>query len=53
MMANLAIIVCNHRPICEETHPRTRLLHKDKDTIEIHVTHDRHNCPFVLDKGGA
>ncbi|HEV2730365.1 MAG TPA: hypothetical protein VGV15_10065 [Terriglobales bacterium] len=52
-MANLAIIVSNDRPIHEETYPRTWLLYKDKDTIEFHVTHDRHNRPFVLDKGVA
>jgi hypothetical protein len=31
----------------------TYLLCKDKDTIEVHVTHDSHNLPFVLDKGVA
>ena len=52
-MANLAIVVSNDQPIREETYPRTWLLYKDKDTIEIHVTHDRHKRPFVLDKGVA
>ena len=52
-MANLAIIVNNDQPIREETYPRTWLLYKHEDTIEIHVTHDGHNCPFVLDKGVA
>ena len=45
-MANLAIIVSNDRPIREDRHPRTWLLFRDKDTIEIHVTHDSHNRPF-------
>ena len=52
-MANLRIIVSNGRPIREETYPRIWLLYKDKDTIEVHVTHDSHNRPFVLDKGAA
>ena len=52
-MANLAIIVSNDRPIREERFPRTWLLYKDKDTIEIQVTHDSHNRPFVRDKNVA
>jgi hypothetical protein len=52
-MANLRIIVSNDRPIREEKYPRTWLLYKDKDTIEVHVTHDSHNRPFVLDNGAA
>lgn len=46
----LAIIPSNHRLIREERYPRTWLLYKTKDTIEIHVRHDSHNRPFVLDK---
>jgi hypothetical protein len=52
-MANLRIIVHNDRPVREEKNPRTWLLYKDKDTIEVHVTHDSQNRPFVLDKGAA
>jgi hypothetical protein len=52
-MANLRIIVSNDRPIREEKYPRTWLLYKDKDTIEVHVAHDSHNRPFVLDNGAA
>jgi hypothetical protein len=52
-MANLRIIVSNDRPIREEKYPRTWLLYKDNDTIEVHVTHDSHNRPFVLDNGAA
>ena len=52
-MASLAIIVSNDRPLREERYPRTWLLYKDKDTIEIHVTHDSHNRPFVLAKNVA
>ena len=52
-MANLRIIISNGRPIREEKYPRTWLLYKDKDAIEVHVVHDSHNRPFVLDKGAA
>ena len=52
-MANLAIIVSNDRPIREERYPRTWLLYRDKDTIEIQMTHDSHNRPFVRDKNVA
>jgi len=52
-MANLAIIVSNDRPIREERYPRTWSLYSDKDTIEIHVTHDSHNRPFVHVKNVA
>ena len=51
--ANLRIIVSNDRPIREEKYPRTWRLYKDKNTIEVHVTHDSHNRPFVVDKGAA
>ena len=52
-MANLRAIVSNDSPIREENYPRTWFLHKHNDAIEIHVRHDRHNRPFVLDKGAA
>ena len=52
-MANLRAIVSNDMPIREENYPRTWFLHKDDDLIEIHVRHDRHNRPFVFDKGAA
>jgi hypothetical protein len=52
-MANLAIIASNDQPIREERYPRTWLLYKDKDTIEIQVKHDGHKRPFVLDKNVA
>jgi hypothetical protein len=52
-MANLRAIVSNDRPIREENYPRTWFLYKDNDTIEIHVRHNRHNRPFVFDKGAA
>jgi hypothetical protein len=52
-MANLAIIVSNNQPIREERYPRTWLLYKGKDRIEIHVTHCGHNRSLVLDKAVA
>ena len=52
-MASLAIIANNDRPIREARYPRTWLLYKDKDTIEIHLAHDSHNRPFVRDKNVA
>ena len=52
-MANLRAIISNDRPIREENYPRTWFLYKDNDMIEIHVRHDRHNRPFVFDKGAA
>jgi hypothetical protein len=52
-MANLRLILSDGRPIREDKCPRTWLLYKDKDTIEVHVTHDSRNRPFVLDKSAA
>jgi hypothetical protein len=52
-MANLRLVVSNDRPHREERYPRTWRLYKGNDTIEVHVTHDSHNRPFVLDRGAA
>lgn len=52
-MANLMIIVSNDQPKREEQYPRTWLLHKGSDTIEVHVAHDNENRPRVLVKGAA
>jgi hypothetical protein len=52
-MANLRAIVSNDRPIREENYPRTWFLYRDNHMIEIHVRHDGHNRPFVLDKVAA
>jgi hypothetical protein len=52
-MANLRVIGSNDQPKREEKYPDTWLLYKDKDMIEIHVRHDNHHRPFVLDKGAA
>jgi hypothetical protein len=52
-MANLRAIISNESPIREENVPRTWFLYKDSNVVEIHVRHDSHNRPFVLDKGVA
>jgi hypothetical protein len=52
-MANLTIMVSNDQPKREQKYPPTWLLYKREDTIEIHVSHDSYNRPFVLDKGAA
>ncbi len=52
-MANLRAIVSNDSPIREENYPRTWFLYRDNNIIEIHVRHDMHNRPCVLDKGAA
>lgn len=46
-MAKLTVISRNDQPIRQEKYPLTWLLHKDKDVIEIHVTHQRHT---LIDK---
>ena len=52
-MAILSVIVSNDRPIREAHHPCTWLLIKDKDIIEVRVTHDGDNRPVVLGKSAA
>lgn len=52
-MANLGIIASNDRPIREEKHQRIWLLYKNKETIELHISHDAQQRPFVLNKGVA
>ena len=52
-MANLRAIISNESPIREENFPRTWFLYKDSNVIEVHVRHDSHNRPFVLDKAVA
>jgi len=37
-MANLKVIVRNDQPKREESYPRTWLLHKEKETREVHIT---------------
>lgn len=52
-MADLRTIASNDIPIREENYPRTWFLYRDQDVIELHVRHDRHNRPFVFNKGAA
>ena len=52
-MANLKVILSNDQPKREEKYPPTWLLYKGEGTIEIHVRHDSHNRPVVLNKGVA
>jgi hypothetical protein len=52
-MENLRVIVSNDRPVREEKYPCSWLLYKGKEIVGIHVRHDSHNRPFVLDKGVA
>lgn len=49
-MAKLTVISRNDQPIRQETHPLTWLLYKDKEIIEIHVTHHRQT---LIDKTHA
>ena len=52
-MAKLGIIASTDRPIREEKHRRIWLLHKNKDTVLLHISHDAQERPFVLNKGVA
>jgi len=49
-MTNLRLIVTNDLPIREEKYPYSWLLHKNKETIEVHVRHESHNRALVIDK---
>ena len=49
-MAQLRIIASNDQPERESNFPETWLLHKETDTIEVQVRHDRLQRPFVRDK---
>ena len=48
-MAKLKVIRSNNQPQRKENYPRTWLLYKHDNTIQVQVRHDRHNCPFVVD----
>jgi hypothetical protein len=52
-MAKLIIIRSNDQPMREENYPQTWVLYKDDNTIQLHVMHNRHDRPFVVDKGAA
>ena len=54
MSNNLVIVVNNPKPNREQRHHRTWLLYKrGQDTLEVHVAHDSHNKPHVLEKSAA
>ena len=52
-MAQLIIIASNDQPERESNFPETWLLHKENNTIEVQVMHDRLKRPFVRDKSAA
>jgi hypothetical protein len=52
-MARLVIIASNDQPERESNFPGTWLLHKENNTNEVHVQHDRLKRPFVRDKSIA
>jgi hypothetical protein len=50
MVANLVIVVRNDQPSREEHYPGTWLLYRrGQDVVEVHVAHDSHHKPYVLD----
>jgi hypothetical protein len=54
-MANdLLIVVSNDQPSCEQQYPSTWLLYRQgHDVVEVHVAHDFHHIPYVLDRAIA
>jgi hypothetical protein len=52
-MAKLVIIASNDQPEREVNFPETWRLHKENNTIEVHVRHDGLKRPFVRDKSIA
>jgi hypothetical protein len=52
-MSQLAIIASNDQPQREGNFPGTWLLHKENNTIEVHVMLDGFKRPFVRDKSIA
>ena len=52
-MAQLIIIARNDQPERESSFPETWLLHKENNTIEVQVMHDRLKRPFVRNKSAA
>jgi hypothetical protein len=52
--ADLVIVARNQQPKREARYPRTWLLYTlGQDPVEVHVEHDSHNTPHVLNKGAA
>jgi hypothetical protein len=52
-MAKLVVIASNDQPEREANFPETWRLHKENNTIEVHVRHDVLKQPFVCDKSTA
>ena len=52
-MAKLVVIASNARPEREVSFPETWRLHKENNTTEFRVMHDRLKRPFVRDKSTA
>jgi hypothetical protein len=52
-MAQLRIIARNYQPERESNFPETWVLHKENNTIQVHIMHDRLKRPFVRDKSAA
>ena len=52
-MAKLAIVASNSQPERKSNFPGTWLLHKENNTIEVHVVHDGLKRPLVRDKTTA
>ena len=52
-MAQLVVIASNDQPERKVHFPETWLLHKENNTIEVHVMHDGVKRPFVRDKSTA
>jgi hypothetical protein len=52
-MPRLKVIASNEQPERETNFPEIWLLHKDNNTIEVHVMHDGLKRPFVRDKSAA
>ena len=52
-MSKLKLIASNDHPQRESNFPDTWLLHKENNTIAVHVMHDRLKRPFVRHKSAA
>ena len=52
-MARLVIIASNDQPERKNNFPGKWLIHKENNTIEVQIMHDRLKRPFVRDKRGA
>ena len=51
-MANLGLIVSNYRPFREDRDPRTWMLYKDKNLIDVHGAHGSQRAESAFDAEG-